>query len=358
VSIRRTLATLAAVALIGGTASVAIVPWRDGPAEVAVAAGVGSASWTPARSTTTMTLGQHLVPGDAFFVETIAEWSRAQRRGLARYVDAGLRYTHEVNDRSGRLSATGYWATNHPDPAFDRDDDDGDGRWEEAEVTVGAQLPDAERRYVSRIQFSRWHGKPRPGRCGIAWDRRAGSMEVLSQLSRELFGEWQAERYTLTYDRLPYARVGARPQRPPEAIRPSCAALGPLDPSHEGIVVTFAAPVAWEEVVSLAGQGRWLAFEAVGSSGGDDGPWTCGGPVEGRPGLPVCEQLGVRPDGVTAVAGYVDGDAAGALRADGRVAHVDGLRDPVVSLIGDIGGVDVEPPDLTINDSWWEIATA
>ena len=50
--------------------------------------------------------------------------------------------------------------------------------------------------------------------------------------------------------------------------------------------------------------------------------------------------------------------AAGALRADARVARVDGLRDPVMSLIGDLGGVDVEPPDLTINDVWWEIASA
>ena len=70
----------------------------------------------------------------------------------------------------------------------------------------------------------------------------------------------------------------------------------------------------------------------------------------------MCEGLGVRPEGVTAVAGYVDGAALEALRSDARVARVDGLRDPVMSLIGDIGGLDVEPPDLTVNDAWWSIA--
>ena len=77
-------------------------------------------------------------------------WARAQRRGLERYLETGLRYTHEINDRSGRLSATGYWATNHPDPAFDRDDDDGDGRWEEAEITVGPILPATDDRRRER----------------------------------------------------------------------------------------------------------------------------------------------------------------------------------------------------------------
>jgi hypothetical protein len=56
------------------------------------------------------------------------------------------------------------------------------------------------------------------------------------------------------------------------------------------------------------------------------------------------------------VAGYPDPDAAAALREDARVAVVGGLRDPLESLIGDLGGVDVEPPDLTIDDDWWGIA--
>ena len=353
---RRTSAVVATIALLAGTAVMAVAPWARGPVEVVGAAGVGGASWTPSLSTTTIELGEDLVPGDAFVVRTTATWSPAQERGLTRYLESGLRYTHEINDRSGRLSATGYWATNHPDPAFDRDDDDGDGRWEEAEVTVGPMLPDPDEPYVSLIQFSRWHGKPRGERCGIAWDRRMGTLEVLSQLSRELFGEWQAERYTLTYDRLPYPRVAERPDLPAEVVRPPCVEVPPTDDARDGIIVTFATPIGWDEAVSLAGPGRWLAFEAAATASGDERPWTCGGPVEARPGLAVCEQLGVRPEGVTAVAGYVDGETASALRENERVARVEALRDPVMSLIGDLGGLDVDPPDLTINDAWWEIA--
>jgi hypothetical protein len=78
--------------------------------------------------------------------------------------------------------------------------------------------------------------------------------------------------------------------------------------------------------------------------------------VEARPGLAVCEGLGVRPEGVTAVAGYVDGATAAALGEDGQVARVEALRDPVTSLIGDLGGVDGDTPDRTNNQGWWEIA--
>jgi hypothetical protein len=353
---RRAIVALGAIGLLGGVAVMTVTPWVHGPVDVVVAAGVGGASWTPSRSATTIALSHDLVPDDAFVVETTVAWSRAQQRGLERYLDTGLRYTHEINDRSGRLSATGYWATNHPDPAFDRDDDDGDGRWEEAEITVGAILPTIDNPYDARIQFSRWHGKPRAERCGVAWDRRMGSLEVLSQLSRELFGEWQAERYTLTYDRLAYARVGDRPALPPDAVRPPCVEVPPSDAAQEGVVVTFAAPLSWEDALALAGPGRWLAFEAAATTPRDDRPWTCGGPVEARPGLAVCEGLGVRPDGVTAVAGYLDGPTLGALREDSRVARVDALRDPVMTLIGDLGGLDVDPPDLTVNDAWWAIA--
>jgi hypothetical protein len=182
-----------------------------------------------------------------------------------------------------------------------------------------------------------------------------GSVEVLSQLSRELFGEWQAERYSLTYDRQPYPRVGDRPKLPADASRPPCVEVPPTDAARDGVIVTLAAPMGWDDAVALAGLGRWLAFEAAATVRGDDRPWTCGGPVEERPGLAVCEQLGVEPQGITALAGYVDPGTGASLRADPRVARVDGLRDPVETLIGDLGGLDTDPPDLTINDAWWEI---
>ena len=298
-----------------------------------------------------------LVADDALVFRTDATWDREQADGLSSYQGQGLRYTHEVNDRSGRLSATGYWATNHPDPAYDRDDDDGDGRWEEAEITAGSRRPDAGQVYTSLVQFSRWHGKRQKGVCEWAWDRRMGQAEILSQLSRELFGEWQAERFTLTYDTEPYPRIDARPLLDAAVTRATCGDARP-GPSQAGVVVTFAQPLAWTEFLALpvAGEGRWTAFEAVGSSGQDALTWTCGGPVSAELELRPCRDLGIRPDGVVAAVGYFDGDAQAELRGSDRVARVAELQDAVTGLLFDVGGFGVERPGLTVNDAWWEIS--
>ena len=129
------------------------------------AQGVGGASWTPLASVTTSSPATFFVPGDALVVRTDATWDQAGSESLASYQAQGLRYTHEANDVTGRLSATGYWATNHPDPAYDRDDDDGDGRWEETEVIAGTRPPEPDRTYTTLIQFSRWHAKRQAGEC-------------------------------------------------------------------------------------------------------------------------------------------------------------------------------------------------
>jgi len=323
------------------------------------AEGVGGASWTPSRSDTTITGSRLLTPRDSITYRTEASWDRDQTNGLEAYLDDGLRYTHEVNDRSGRLSATGFWATNHPDPAYDRDDDDGDRRWEEAEITAGAARPTPGQTYTSLVQFSRWHGKRHKGECVWAWDRRLGRSEILSQLSRDLLGEWQAERYTLDYDDVTYPRVASRPSLPPASPNPRCRDPRPED-GQSGFVITFARPVAWEDFLELppAGRVKWLAFEAIGSSAGDDLTWTCGGPVSIQIGLSQCRAMGVRPDGVSAAVGYLDEDAERGLRGSALVAAVDRLRDSLTGLLLDVGGFGVEPPGLTVNDRYWELVLA
>ncbi|CAN5681260.1 hypothetical protein BH23CHL8_BH23CHL8_27840 [soil metagenome] len=344
-----------AVALVGLVGVPLAGPGAPGPVSAVQDAGVGAASWTPSTSITLMRPAEHLVAGDAYVFETTAVWSRAQRDGLARYVEAGLRYTHEVNDRSGRLSATGFWATNHPDPAFDRDDDDGDGRWEEAEITAGAQLPRPGREYVAVVEFSRWRSKQNR-RCTWAWDRRKGSVEVFSQLSRDLLGEWQAMRYTLTYDRLAYPRVGTRPDLPEGSLGPECGPRAPLDTSHRDVVVTFVQPLAWSDFVALEDAGgRWSAFEAIGSAERDDLTWTCGGPVLETPGTQACATLGVQPAGVVAGGGAFPEDALEQLRGSPVVASVEPRQDAVTGLLGEVGGFGVEPPDLTLNDAYWRL---
>ena len=343
------LVVIAVIALVGTSAAPRVV----------LAQGVGRASWTPSTSETRSIVRRFLVAGDSITYSTDAVWSRNQAAGLKQYTDAGLRYTHEINDRSGRLSATGYWATNHPDPAFDRDDDDGDGRWEEAEITAGADEPTAGATYTSLVQFSRWHGKRQKRVCEWAWDRRLGSTAVLSQLSRDLLGEWQAQRYTLTYDTLAYPRVATKPKIPSSAPAASCR-VGRARPVQSGIVVTFAKPMDWARFVELQqqGNGRWTAFEAIGSSAHDQLTWTCGGPVVPSSALAPCRAMGVDPTGVSAAVGYYTDDGIEALREHPGVARVDGLRDAVTSMLFDVGGFGVERPDLTVNDHYWELFLA
>jgi len=326
---------------------------------VVAAQGVGGATWTPADSETTTSASRLLLRDDSIIFRTDAVWDRAQARGLGKYLDTGLRYTHELNDRDGRLSATGYWATNHPDPAYDRDDDDGDRRWEEAEIIAGDEVPKPGRTYTSLVQFSRWHGKRVKGACQWAWDRRKGSTEVLSQLSRNLFGEWQAERYTLTYDSVPYPRVDIGPPVPADTSRARCRDADP-GVNQNGFVITFSRPLQWTEMVGLisVGSAKWTAFEAIGRADQDDLTWTCGGPFDDAQRLAQCRAMGVGVEGITAAVGYLDDIAAGQLREHPDVAVVEGLQDSLTGLLFNVGGFGIERPGLTVNDRYWELFLA
>jgi hypothetical protein len=337
-------------------ATVASVLLASTTAVTATATGVGGASWTPSESETTSATSRFLTPRDAYTFRTDAVWNRAQADGLASYIDSGLRYTHELNDRDGRLSATGFWATNHPDPAFDRDDDDGDRRWEEAEVIAGPYPPLAGHTYTTQVQFSRWHGKRIKRSCQWAWDRRKGDIELLSQLSRDAFGEWQAERYTLTYETVAYPRADRQPELPEMTAQVRCRDADP-GANQSGYVITFAKPLRWSEMSGLltAGSAKWTAFEAIGSHQQDDLLWTCGGPYDPELRFGPCHSMGVELDGMTAAVGYLDDVAAGQLRDHPDVAAVDGLRDSITGLLFQLGGFGVERPGLTVNDRYWEL---
>jgi hypothetical protein len=347
----RTTATLIASTLVTAVL-LALLPG----ARAALAEGVGDATWTPSESRTTTRESRFLVPQDAIAVRTEAAWDADQSRGLEAYMRGGLRYTLEVNDPSGRLSATGFWATNHPDPAYDRDDDDGDRRWEEAEIIAGSVAPEPGATYTSVIQFSRWHGKRVKGDCEWAWDRRKGDMVVLSQLSRDILGEWQAERYTRAYETLGYPRVGTQPELPTGTATARCRDADP-GANQRGYVITFARPLSWSQMTDLitAGSAKWTAFEAIGTSPRDERTWTCGGPFDPDVRTAICPRLGVDVDGLTAMAGYLDDVAVEQLRKSADVAAVDSLRDSLTGLLYDVGGFGVERPGLTINDRYWEL---
>ena len=325
-------------------------------APAVTATGVGDATWTPSESSTSASSSRFLSPADSLTLRTDAIWDDAQVDGLEAYVDSGLRDTHELNDRSGRLSATGYWATNLPDPAFDRDDDDGDRRWEEAEIIAGDYTPRAGREYTTLVQYSRWHGKRVKGKCEWSWDRRKGELEVLSQLSRDAFGEWQSERFTLAYDSAAYPRVDVGPELPAETTRARCRDADPGE-NQSGFTVTFARPLRWSEMTGLisAGSAKWTSFEAIGSHPDDRRTWTCGGPFDDDLRWGPCRSLGLDVDGVTAAVGYLDPIAADQLRESDDVVAVEGLRDSLTGLLFAIGGLGVERPGLTVNDRYWEL---
>jgi hypothetical protein len=161
----------------------------------------------------------------------------------------------------------------------------------------------------------------------------------------------------LTYDAEPYPRVDARPLLDAAVTRATCGDARP-GPSQAGVVVTFVEPLAWTEFLALplAGEGRWTAFEAVGSNGQDALTWTCGGPVSAELDLRPCRDMGIAPEGVVAAVGYFDGDAQAELRSSDRVARVAELQDAVTGLLFDVGGFGVERPGLTVNDAWWEVS--
>lgn len=180
------------------------------------------------------------VPRDSSYVFLRLRWDAVGLTGLRAY---GLAYTQEVNDLSGRLSASGFWMSDLPGATYDRDDDDADGRWEEAEVTA----PDprqlvAGRTYTVAIQLTRWW-RPCATGCRWRWEFRPARVAVLSQLSARLFGEWQAIRYTL-----PWATV-----RIAEMVRPDTATLPAPVGGVDGVAV---AALRVHRFVGLTADGR------------------------------------------------------------------------------------------------------
>ena len=147
-------------------------------------AGVGGASWTPARSQTVLVPSDHRTPGASVDAVVRIRWSAASLAGLRAYIARGLAFTLEVNDLAGHLSATGYWLSDLPGAAYDRDDDDGDGRWEEVEVTAAASdRIRSGRTYHVTLQLSHWWRPCEMVGCRWRWDYRGGRLATLGQLS-------------------------------------------------------------------------------------------------------------------------------------------------------------------------------
>lgn len=180
--------------------------------DVSAATGVGGATWTPRTVEMVVTLAGHRQPRDAVYVFLRLTWDKAGVRALRQYERDGLRYTQELNDLDGRMSGTGSFVSDLPGASFDLDDDDGDGRWEEMEVTATeAGAIKAGRTYVVGFHVSRW-SRPCDGGCPWRWTHRGTDLWALSQLSSYFLGEWQAERWTRPYASVAVPRM-ARPAK-------------------------------------------------------------------------------------------------------------------------------------------------
>jgi hypothetical protein len=109
-------------------------------------------------------------------------WNSTRTTGLRHMLSEYNDYfTHDARDNSNNLNAVGAYST-LPLPYFDADDDNGDRKWEEGEVTSERQaFPTANASYYSRIHLMRWW-RSCPS-CSYQWDGGAGSITQVAQLS-------------------------------------------------------------------------------------------------------------------------------------------------------------------------------
>lgn len=329
-------------------------------------------SWTLGRVTSTW-----VETNDSYINYIYPWWDAAHRQGIQNYAVQGYRYTQEMRDQynlADNLHATGWYTTNFPSPVYDRDDDNGNGKWEETEITANyAAFPVTGATYTVGIQYSRNHWV---FCCYYAWDPDGGSMSHSSQISQYYAGEWQTYRYTLpyAYHSYPYDAEGAAPVGPeapapmadravtPEVVgtsRPltvlgmtvaATADGGETDvrvPSpgdlaayvaaawergediiqapgvHIGIA-TFTRPLQPAELSALLGTGsRLITFESIGqlSSGFT---LTIGGPANDLEALgDAFKAGGARFQGVVAATVSLDEATFARLRSDTDVLVVD-----------------------------------
>lgn len=137
-----------------------------------------------------------------------AKWDTAHRAAVQAQAANGYRYTQDFRDGprgAKNLHATTRFATTLLNPVYDRDDDNGDRRWEEAEITSNSsQFPSVNENYYADVQFSHWYASCSGG-CYV-WDPDGGEVGFSSQISEwsGLLGEWNTVDPSSTYRYIPY----------------------------------------------------------------------------------------------------------------------------------------------------------
>lgn len=152
----------------------------------------------------------------------------------------GYRYTQDFRDLNDNVHATSRFATTLLSPVYDRDDDNGNKRWEEAEITSNSvNFPSVGENYYADVQFSHWYPACSGG-C-YTWDKDGGSVAYQSQISfwDPIFGEWQTHRFSGTYRNIPYPVQNA----PAAASLPEHPASASASSGQDHVRTKFTAEV-------------------------------------------------------------------------------------------------------------------
>lgn len=182
------------------------------------------------------------VSGDRFTSYAYVRWTSTEANNLRSTASGyNVRYTQDMRDGNDNVHADGYWTSNFPSPAFDRENDAGfpvtETKHEEAEVTAtSSSFPTAGTTYYFSARYSHWWGSDP---CGPNGDNGGGNIGHNEHMSQYSFGEWN------TYN---FAYSGTKNvSYPYVCVVGSCPASAPLDSEFEGIAVSDRPAVSVEK---------------------------------------------------------------------------------------------------------------
>lgn len=132
--------------------------------------------------------------GDTIEAWSSALWSTTRASNLHHDADEGRRFTMNADDLNNNLNATGQSSTNYWDPSYDKDDDNADLKYEEAEITAqGIDFPVANNWYYANLRFS--HSYYAFGEW--RYDSGGGTVQFDESLSEQLW--WTGDLWDTTY---------------------------------------------------------------------------------------------------------------------------------------------------------------
>lgn len=178
----------------------------------AIATNLGGATYSPSWFSQSISNNYtHHWSYDSYTVYTYAKWDSAHRTGVQNWTSQGYRYTQDQRDLNNNLSALIYFGTNFPNPVWDLDDDNGDQKKEEAEVTAdSATFPTANYQYSYWQRWSRSIYRYQSGYFTWVYDGDSGNIGHQSQISFWA-GEFDTHRYSGTYAYSYYAQSTCNP---------------------------------------------------------------------------------------------------------------------------------------------------